>query len=129
MNTLNVIKPEEASPETKEIFDSIKKKLGKVPNIYGSLGNSPAALKALLQFGDTLKSGVLNAKEEEAVALAVAEDNHCEYCVAAHTVMAKMAGYEEKETLLLRKGESSDPKIKVLAALAKEYIFHPRPPA
>ena len=120
MPYLKTVPYEGASPETKEIFDDIKKKFGKVPNIYATVAHSPVVLRAFLEYGSALKSGELNAKEAEAVALSLAEDNECHYCLAAHTAVAKMSGLSEEETLQLRSGTSGEEKLHAVAALAKE---------
>jgi len=102
------------------IFDGMKQKLGMIPNIYATLANSPAALKANLALGDTLKAGSLSMKEVETVALSVSQINNCAYCLAAHTAVGKMAGFTEEETIAIRTGEITDTKIKALSDLTKE---------
>jgi uncharacterized peroxidase-related enzyme len=119
------IKPvslESASPEQKKIFEGIKAKLGKVPNVYATVAHSPAAITALLENGENLKKGVLTAKEIEAIALAVGQANGCDYCVAAHTAISKMQGVAVEETLEFREGKSRDAKINALLRLAVEIV-------
>lgn len=120
MNKLKVLKSEQASPKARELFEVMTKKYGKVPNLYAVVANSPPALKAVLDFGDTLSAGEFSAKEAEAVALVVAQVNDCQYCLAAHTAAGKMMGFSEDETLSIRSGSSSDSKLAALVALAKE---------
>jgi AhpD family alkylhydroperoxidase len=67
-----------------------------------------------------LKKGVLTPKEIEAIALAVGANNTCDYCVAAHTVIGKMSGLTEAETIEARQGISSDEKMDALLELAVE---------
>lgn len=120
MNNLNVLTAEQAAPAAQEIFEAINKRYGRVPNLYGVAANSPAALKAILEFGEVLASGEFSASEAEAVALVVAEVNKCDYCLAAHTTVGKMLGFSEEETLAIRSGGSADPKLGALVALAGE---------
>lgn len=122
MNNLDVLTTEQASPEAKELFAVMTKKYGKVPNLYAVTANSPTALKAVLEFGDTLSSGEFTAKEAEAVALAVAQVNDCHYCLAAHTTVGKMLGFSEAETLSIRSGSSDDPRLDALVKLAREIV-------
>ena len=122
MENLEVLTYEQASPEAKEIFDSIKKKFGKVPNIYATIAHSPVALKAFLQYGDALKSGQFTPKEIEAIALVVGEVNDCAYCLAAHTALGKLNGFSEEETIKLRTVTIEDPKLRALTVLTKEII-------
>ncbi|MEW5895729.1 MAG: carboxymuconolactone decarboxylase family protein [Candidatus Omnitrophota bacterium] len=120
MKHLNVLSYEQADPETQTILKKIKEQLGRVPNIYGALAHSSHALGALLSFKKALTGGVLNEKEAEAIALVVAGDNSCEYCVAAHTAIAKMAGIPPDVSRGLVKGESNEPKTAALIKLAGE---------
>ncbi len=120
MKKLEVLTREQVAPETQEIFDGLKSKLGMVPNLYATTAHSHHGLSALLQLGDTLKKGNLSAKEVEAVALAVAQTNNCKYCLSAHTAVGKMVGFTEGETYELRSGEINDPKLRALTLFAKE---------
>ena len=92
MSRIQAIAPEQATGKTAELFQGIQSKLGMVPNMMRAIGNSPAALQSYLQFSGGLAAGVLTAKEREQIALAVAEANACDYCLAAHSALGKMAG-------------------------------------
>lgn len=67
----------------------------------------------------TLAAGVLTAKQREAVALVVSELNHCEYCLAGHTLVAMKNGLTSADTIDIRKGHSNDEKINAIVQLAK----------
>lgn len=122
MSVLKALSNEEAAPEAVEIFDALKQKMGKVPNIYRAAGNSPKTLKAFLDYGAALKSGELSLKEVEAVALIVGELNDCHYCVNAHTVVGKGAGLSAEEMIAIRKAEIDDPKLGPLVRLTKAIV-------
>ena len=113
MPRLKLVDPATAEGKVKELFDG-PLKLKKI-NIYKTLANSPAALDALTRMGDCLAEGVLSAKEREVIALAIGENTGCEYCVAAHTVVGKMAGMSIEETIAARRGKLNDPKLNALA--------------
>ncbi len=119
MSTLSAVTRQEATPENQAIFDQLKGAIGMVPNLYATYANSPVALKAILQFGDTLKSGNFNNLEIEAIALAVSEANACDYCLAAHTALGKMNGFSEAETIELRTLSITDEKLQALVSLAQ----------
>lgn len=128
MRTFNVPTRSEVAPAAQEIFDNVNKKIGMVPNIYATIGNSANALGSYLAFQGAQAQGAYNAKEREAVALAVAEANGCSYCQAAHTAIGKMNGLTESETLDLRAGTSDNPRLSALVALAKDITLnHGRP--
>lgn len=110
----------ETAPEaSKPVLEGINKAFGKIPNIFASVANSPAALKALMGVFGALDSGVLKGKAHEAIALRVGQMNGCAYCTAAHTAKGKMAGATEAETVEFRKGVSADKKIQALLKLAE----------
>jgi len=119
MKTINVPSREQVSPESQEIFDEITKKMGKVPNLYATIGFSHNALKAMLDFERAFNNGVFNAKEREAIYLAVSQVNHCDYCLAAHSILAGMRGYNVEEILNLRRGIAEDSKLLAVVQLAK----------
>ncbi len=120
MKNLEVLSRENVAPETQAIFDALQQKVGMVPNLYATAANSHYGLTALLELGETLKKGNLNAKEVEAVALAVGSANTCNYCLSAHTAIGKMVGFSEEQTVDIRNGNVADTRIKALTDLARE---------
>ena len=119
MNNLKVLSKENASQETKDILAGLEEKIGMIPNVYAAIGNSSKALSGLLAFNQTLSKGEFSGKEVEAIALAVATENTCNYCLSAHTASGKMQGFSEEETIAIRNGDVADEKLKVLTDLAK----------
>jgi uncharacterized peroxidase-related enzyme len=113
---------ESADPHQKKLLEGLKAKLGRVPAIYATMAHSPATLEAALTYNANLKKGSLNDREIEAIALAVGQANDCDYCVAAHTVLGKMAGLTEEETVECRRGKLKDPKLNALVKLAIEIV-------
>jgi uncharacterized peroxidase-related enzyme len=120
MPFIEPLKLETANEDQKKVLDGILAKMGKLPNIYATMAHSPSTLQAMLAYGVGLKKGVLTPKEIEAIALAVGQNNNCDYCVSAHTVIGKMSGLTEQETIEARQGISSDPKMDALLELAVE---------
>ncbi len=92
MSRITALDPAVATGKTAELFTGVKSKLGKVPNLMRTLGQSPAALEAYLGFSRTLAAGILPAKTREQIALVVAEQNGCDYCLAAHSLIGQGAG-------------------------------------
>lgn len=120
MPRLNVIEPKEATGKAKELWEGPLK--GKHLNIFKGLANSGAAMNAYVQFSGALKEGVLSDAEREVVALAIAEENDCEYCRAAHTMVGAGAGLDQDEMIKIRKGEADEPKHQALAAFARTLV-------
>jgi uncharacterized peroxidase-related enzyme len=113
---------DKAPADAQPILQNIRAKFGKVPNIFASVANSPAALKTLMGMFGALEQGALNGKPHEALALRVGEMHGCRYCTAAHTAKAKMAGATEAETIAFRKGQAQDPKLQALLDLVTAMV-------
>jgi uncharacterized peroxidase-related enzyme len=96
MNRIQQIDPATATGKTKQLLDAVQSHLGIVPNLTRVLANSPAALEGYLNFSGALAGGVLGAKVREEIAIAVAQGNHCDYCLSAHTFLGGKAGLNEK---------------------------------
>lgn len=122
MTKLSVPQKEEVSKNNQEIFNNLHKALGFVPNLYATMAHSENGLGRYLDFQGGKTS--LSNKEKEAVNLIVSQINECKYCQSAHTVLGKMNGFNEDETLAIRKGSSSDAKLDALVKAAKEITLN-----
>lgn len=110
MSRLKPVDQASASGATKEALDKIQQKMGRVPNVFALMGNSPAAVNAYLAMNDALAAGTLGAEMRERIAITAAEVHACEYCLSAHTAIAKGIGMSEEELTKARQSQSSDPK-------------------
>ena len=54
MPRLKVVEPAQATGKTRELYDGLQKKMGKVVNIFQGMGNSPAALNAYLSMSSAV---------------------------------------------------------------------------
>lgn len=122
MKILSVLTKDNAPDQSKHIFEGIEKAVGMLPNIYGVIGNSPNALESYLRFSEAQKLGSFSAREREAVFLAVSEENGCNYCLSAHTAIAKMNGFSGEDIIKLRSGTYNDRKLSVLTNLVKSIV-------
>ncbi|MGN6317730.1 carboxymuconolactone decarboxylase family protein [Trinickia sp.] len=108
MSRLSTIRLEDATGLAAEVFAKIKKAAGKVPNAYLTLGtHSPEALSAALAFDAAVAAGTLGKADIEVVKLAVSEHVGCDYCVAAHSLMGKLAGLSSDEMKQVRSGTAT----------------------
>jgi uncharacterized peroxidase-related enzyme len=107
---IKTLDPETTTGTSKELFDAVEKKLGFIPNLIKVFGNSPTTLQAYLSLGDLTSNGNFNNKFREQLALAIAEQNNCDYCLSAHTAIGKMNGLKEEEIQQNRLGMSSESK-------------------
>jgi uncharacterized peroxidase-related enzyme len=119
MTRLSALSPEVASGKTKNLFNAIEGKLGMVPNMMRTMGNSSAVLEGYLNLSGALGQGTLGAKTGELIALAVAEANACDYCLSAHSFIGeKLAGIDTVSLEQAREGKNKNPKIEAALTFA-----------
>jgi uncharacterized peroxidase-related enzyme len=122
MARLTPIDPATATGRPKELLDAVKQKLGMVPNMTRAMAASPAALDAYLQFSGALAKGTLPAKVREQIALAVAEANGCDYCLAAHTAVGRAVGLTADQLRDSRLGTAVDGRTDALVKFARRVV-------
>ncbi|MBI2509238.1 MAG: peroxidase-related enzyme [Betaproteobacteria bacterium] len=124
MSRINLITTENANAEQKALLDAIQSQLGMVPNFLKVFANSPAALRAFLGLHGIAGEGSLDARTRERIALALAQQNACQYCVSAHTAIGRKAGLGAAEIEANRAGTSSDAKAAAAVTFAKALAEH-----
>ena len=122
MSRLRPVNPSNAAGKEKELLDIVKSKLGMVPNMTRVMAASPVVLEAYLGFSGALASGLLDARIREELALLTAQQNHCNYCLSAHTAIGKMVGLNHDEIVASRGGKGSSPKATAALAFAKRLL-------
>ena len=102
----------EAAPAASQpLLQAVKKQLGIAPNLFRLVANSPAALEGYVSLSGALGKGELPAATRERIALAVAEINGCDYCLSAHTYLARnVAKLDDAEIAANRNAASHDVK-------------------
>lgn len=110
------------NPETKALLEGIQKKLGKVPNIFRNMANSPAVLQGYLAMNEAVNHTSFTPDFREEIALTVAQANNCHYCLSAHTAIAKSLKVPEADILKARKGEAQDPKRDAILHFVKHMV-------
>ncbi|MDW8263213.1 MAG: peroxidase-related enzyme [Phycisphaerales bacterium] len=118
MNRIQPVTPETATGSAKTLLDSVKAKLGMVPNMMRAMAQSPAVLEAYLNFSGALNKSSLSPRLREAIALAVGQANQCQYCVSAHALLGKKAGLSEADVSAARAGEAGNPREAAILRLA-----------
>ena len=124
MARIKLVTAESASPEQKALYDAIHAQLGMVPNFLKVFANSPAALKAFLGLHGIAGDGSLDPQTRERIALALAQQNGCEYCLSAHTAIGRKAGLDAAEIKANRSGSSQDEKAAVAVRFARSLVSH-----
>ncbi len=122
MSRIEMQKVENATGEKKEILAQIHKAFGVTPNMFKTIANSTAALKMMWGGFGALGSGKIGAKLGEQIAVAVADANRCEYCLAAHTALGKGAGLSTETMVQAQAGKSNDPKTQAALTFALKLV-------
>ncbi|MBI1338809.1 carboxymuconolactone decarboxylase family protein [bacterium] len=122
MARLSQIDPAAAAGRPKELLDGVKAKLGRVPNLTRVLANEPAALEGYLGLSAALGAGRFDIRTREAIALAVAGANACDYCASAHTAISQSLKVDATEISERLAGRSADPKLAAALAFTRELV-------
>lgn len=118
----DLIDPETATGSVKELLDATLQQLGRVPNLYRAMANSPRGLRAYLAFRGALQGGRLDSKMCERIALLTAQLNACDYCVAAHSFRGQKIGISPEDINGTRLARSDSPKIQAALSFVAELI-------
>jgi uncharacterized peroxidase-related enzyme len=110
MTRVPLIDAAQSSGERRELLDQVQKNFGAVPAMFRAVANSPAALKSMFGSFGALGHGSLPPKLGELIAIAVANRNRCEYCLAAHAALGQKAGASAGEIADAQIGKSTDPQ-------------------
>lgn len=124
MARINVVTHETANIQQKALFDAIQAQLGIVPNFLKVFANSPDALKAFLGLHGIANAGSLDPLTRERIALTLAQQNACEYCLSAHEAIGRKAGLDNAEIAANRLGSSQDIKAAVAVKFARSLVEH-----
>ena len=118
MSRLSVPAVADTPEASRPILAQVERQLGMVPNLYRLIANSPKALAAYAAFNGALAKA-LDLKTRERIALAVAEVDGCDYCLAAHSYLAaNLAKLPLEEIERARQGRASEPKADAAVAFA-----------
>ncbi len=124
MQRITALHPDTTTGKSKELFNSVQSKLGMVPNMMRTMGNSPAVLKGYLAFSGALGESSIGAKMGELIALTVANVNGCNYCNAAHSFIGeKLVGIDLATIHSAREGNAVDTKTQAALSFAKTLVL------
>lgn len=110
MSRINLVNEAGAPDETKVLLSEIHRAFGATPNMFRAVANSPAALRSMWGSFGALGGGVVSAQLGEQIAVAIADRNACNYCLAAHTALGRKAGVSAADMTAAQAGNSSDPQ-------------------
>jgi uncharacterized peroxidase-related enzyme len=124
MSRLNIPSSIESSPQASQAsLGAVAKSLGSVPNLFRLVANSPAALKGYLGLSGAIAASALDRQTQERIALTVAEQNGCDYCLSAHTYLGRnVAKLDDAEITANRNGSSNDVRAAAAVRFAAQVV-------
>jgi uncharacterized peroxidase-related enzyme len=122
MAHINLVDRAHATGARKDLLDQINGAFGVTPNMFRAVANSPAALNSMWGAFGALGSGPIDAKLGEQIAVAIADRNACNYCLAAHTALGQKAGASAAEMTAAQSGRSGDPRTAAALAFALKVV-------
>ena len=93
---VRLVEEEEASGALADIYATLKKRMGSVPNTFKAMGLAPKFLEAMLKLHSSV-GGPIPPKYVELIGVAVAAVAGCHYCAHAHAAGAKRHGATDEE--------------------------------
>lgn len=120
---LKVHTRESAPAEARGDLQAVAERYGFVPNLMGVMAGAPSLLKAYLQIGELFSRTSLTPVEQQVVLLTVSASNRCDYCMAAHSVAARMQKVPEEVVRVLRDGVPiADARLEALRVVTAEIV-------
>jgi uncharacterized peroxidase-related enzyme len=117
-----------ATGVAKEILEGTKAKLGFVPNMYRAMANSGGYLSTYVHGYNAFREGSgFTPIEQELIFLVISRENGCDYCLAAHSMIAdKMSKLDADTLAAVRLGNAiPDEKLRTLAMFTS-HVFSTR---
>lgn len=114
---------ETAPAEAREALQAAQAQYGFIPNLFGVMANAPPLLEAYRSLGKLFSSTSFSPLEQQVVLLAASAVNRCEYCMAAHSMAAKMHNMPEDVLRAMREGQPiEDERLEALRSLTEEIV-------
>lgn len=110
MSRVPLVDASSAPAASQDVLRQIHGAFGATPNMFRAVANSPAALHSMWAAFGALGNGTLPAPLSEKIAVAIADSNRCEYCLAAHTALGKKAGASAEQMAAAQAGRADDPR-------------------
>ena len=109
---------------SKPVLERIKIVNGFIPNLMAVFANNPAVLQGYVALDSAFEGGSFRPKERQLILLAASVENHCSYCIAAHSTVLKGVLRTPNEIVsAVRKSTSvPDAKLNALVTLVKELV-------
>jgi uncharacterized peroxidase-related enzyme len=116
---------DEAAGREREVLEKAKAAVGFIPNMYANMAHQPALLETYLDGYARFRSEAgFSPAEQEVVFLTISRANACDYCMAAHSMLAlQKSGLSAAATEALRNDQPiPDAKLEALAHFTRTLV-------
>ena len=119
MTKFTVHTADTAPAASKATLDTVKGAFGFVPNLQANMATSPELLAGYTALWDLFSKTSLTPTEQQVVYLTANYENECRYCMAGHTMLAKMQKIDGAAVQAIRDGAAiPDHKLEALHVFA-----------
>jgi uncharacterized peroxidase-related enzyme len=124
MTNFAVHTAETAPAASRPLLEGIARSFGFVPNLFGVFAESPAALRGALAIYEAFSTSSLSPADQQLIMLAASEANDCEYCVAAHSTLAKRMAKMDAALVdaVRRRAPLSDSRLDALVTFTRKVV-------
>lgn len=119
---LGLVNPASTTERAETILKNVKQEMKMIPNMYLAMANSPGLLETYLYgYKKFRQDSGFTPQEQEVVFLTISYENGCDYCLAAHSIVADFQSKVPLDvTEAIRNGEEiTDPRLKALSEFTK----------
>jgi uncharacterized peroxidase-related enzyme len=115
---------EAADPKAKPVLEKAKAQVGFIPNMYKGMVNFPELLDTYLDgYNRFRKASTFNPVEQELILLTVSRVHGCNYCTAAHSMIADRSKMPADVLQAIRSGGPiRDAKLSALRAFVQKMV-------
>lgn len=116
---------ESAAPNARPLLEQAQKSLGFVPNMYAYMANAPELLSTYMHGYELFRAeSGFTPVEQEVVFLSISFENGCDYCMAAHSlVAAAMSKVPAEVTEAIRNGQPiPDARLQTLSSFTRTLL-------
>jgi uncharacterized peroxidase-related enzyme len=123
MTSFTVYTPETAPAAARETLEGVKQAWGFVPQLQGTLAESPEALEAYVSLFGLVARSTLTPQEQQVAYMAINVLHECEYCTMGHTWLSRNAGIDEETIQNLRESRPlSNARYQALRSFAERVV-------
>jgi AhpD family alkylhydroperoxidase len=114
---------ENAPAGSKPILEGVQSAWKFIPNLHATLAESPLALEVHNYLFDAFDKSSFTPAERQIILMTASYENNCEYCMAGHSALAKMAQVPEDAWNAIRQGKPiPNAKLEALHKFAGEVV-------